>query len=151
MRVVAAAGAVALALAGTACGARHGGPPDRGPGWRAAAVAVLRQLQSDVVAAEVGGTSTSSASRALRNLSDMYALSFAFTDLGGCRAMVARAGSPPNVARELAHPCTRLERAAALFTRAVTHSQPGALVRATRQVQLAEPSLVRALARLRPA
>ena len=147
MRNAVAAAIVAAALVCTACGARHDSPAPSAD-WRGAAGAVLRQLQSDVAAAEVGGTTNASAARALRDLSDMYALSFAFTDLGGCRAMVARASAPPGVTRALAQPCARLERAAALFTRAVTRSQPSALVRATREVQRAEPELVRALAQI---
>src|SRR5581483_2320504 len=147
MRAFAAAGVVTAAVACVACG----GPREtaRSPTWRSNAVAVIEQLQSDVAAAEVGGTTRASAAHALRSFSDLYALSFAFADLGGCRAMVATTGSPHDVARDLVRPCASLEQAAALFTRASTHAEPEALVRATRDVQQAEPALVQALARLR--
>lgn len=147
MRVLAAAGVVAAALACVACGGSR--ETVRSQGWQANASGVLRQLQSDVAAAEVGGTTHASAARALRSFSDMYALSFAFADLAGCRDMVAAATPPPGVERTLAAPCTHLERAAALFTRAATRSEPAALVRATREVQRAEPALVQALSRVR--
>ena len=150
VRTLAAAGAVVAALTCAACGGQHAKAVAR-PGWRASAATALRQLQSDVAAAEVGGTTKASAAHALRSFSDLYALSFAFADLAGCRSMVAVADPPRNVASLLERPCAHLERAAALFTRAVSKSQPAALVRATQEVQRAEPSLVRALATLRPA
>ncbi len=146
MRKAVAAGGLAAVLACTGCGG-HRAPASSRPGWRAAAVEVLRQLQSDVAAAQVGGTTRAGAAKALRSFSDLYALSFAFADFGGCRAMVATAGAPRAVEVELARPCVHLERAAALFTSATSRSQPGDLVRATREVQRAEPALVQALAR----
>ena len=147
MRAFAAAGGAVVALACAACGGERATTVEQ-PTWQDAAGAVLRQLQSDVPAAEVGGTTRASAAHALRNLSDMYALSFAFADLGGCRRMVAGAAAPQSVARELARPCVHLERAASLFTQAVSRSKPSALVRATQEVQRAEPALVAALARV---
>jgi hypothetical protein len=59
--------------------------------------------------------------------------------------MVSAAAPPARVARAFAPACDHLQRAAALFSRATQNSDAGALVRATRETGLAQPSLVRAM------
>ncbi|HST15246.1 MAG TPA: hypothetical protein VLJ44_10390 [Gaiellaceae bacterium] len=105
----------------------------------------MQQLRVDIATAAVGGTTTTDAAKALRNTSDLYALLVAYSDLGGCHQMVSSAGPPARVARALVPACRHLERAAALFARATQRSDPSALVRATREIGLAQPALVRAM------
>jgi hypothetical protein len=117
--------------------------------WQVNARQVVQQLRVDIATAAVGGTTNAAAAKALRNTSDLYALLVAYSDLGGCRQMVISAGPPARVARVLVPACRRLERAAALFARATQRSDPAALVRATREIGLAEPALVRAMLAIR--
>jgi hypothetical protein len=113
--------------------------------WRPNTRQVVEQLRVDIAAAEVGGTTRAAAARALANVSDLYALLVAYSDLGGCRAMVAAAGPPPRVARPLHRACTHLQRAAALFARAAQGPDPAALTQARRETGLAQPQLVRTM------
>lgn len=114
--------------------------------WRANAVGVIHQLRDDVAVAKTGGTTRRAAAHRLAETSDLYALLVVYDDLAGCSAMAAKTGAPPAVERALAVPCPQLERAATLFTRATTHGDAHALVRATSEVVRAGPLLVRALA-----
>jgi hypothetical protein len=109
----------------------------------------VQQLRVDIAAAAVGGTTKVDAAKALRNTSDLYALLVAYSDLGGCRQMVSSAGPPARVALAIAPACRHLERASALFARATRRSDPEALVRATHEIELAQPSLVRAMLAIR--
>jgi hypothetical protein len=109
----------------------------------------VEQLRADIATAAVGGTTSRAAAAALRNTSDLYALLVAYSDLGGCRQMVSSAVAPARVSRALAPACRHLERAAALFARATQRSDPAALVRATHEIALAQPSLVRAMLAIR--
>jgi len=109
----------------------------------------VQQLRVDIATAAVGGTTVRDAAKALKNTSDLYALLVAYSDLGGCRQMVTSAAPPERVARALAPACRHLERASALFARATQRSDPAALVRATREIGLAQPSLVRAMLAIR--
>jgi hypothetical protein len=85
----------------------------------------------------------------LRDTSDLYALLVAYSDLGGCRAMVS--ATTPQVGRApgLARACSNLQRSASAVARAARHSDAAALVRATREVSLAQPALVRAMLAIR--
>jgi hypothetical protein len=109
----------------------------------------VQQLRVDIDTAGVGGRTRPAAAKALRDTSDLYALLVAYSDLGGCREMVTAAEPPARVARVFAPACDHLQRAAALFSRATQHSDPAALVRATREAGLAQPSLVRAMLAIR--
>ena len=119
--------------------------------WRANARGALIQLKQDVDATGVGGTTRRDAARALANTSDLFGLLIAYSDLGGCRAMIAATAAPPPIAAQIARPCAHLQRAAALFTRATVHTDAGALVRAGREARRAEPELVHALVVVRRA
>jgi hypothetical protein len=109
----------------------------------------VQQLRVDIATAAVGGTTTVAAAKALRDTSDLYALLVAYSDLGGCRQMVSSAAPPPRVARVLAPACRHLERASALFAQATQRSDPAALVRASHEIGLAQPALVRAMLAIR--
>jgi hypothetical protein len=111
----------------------------------------VQQLRVDIATAAVGGTTSDEAANALRNTSDLYALLVAYSDLGGCSEIVRSAAAPARVARALAPACRHLERASALFARATQRSDPAALVSATHEIGLAQPSLVRAMLAIRDA
>ncbi len=110
---------------------------------------MVQQLRVDIATAAVGGTTPASAAKALRDTSDLYVLLVAYSDLDGCNEMVASAAPPSHVARAFAPACARLQHAAALFSRAAQHSDAAALVRATYETGLAQPSLVRAMLAIR--
>jgi len=150
MRRCWSAWACSAALVGAAgCGATRQAPPVVPADWRANSRQVVQQLRVDIATAAVGGTTTADAAKALRNTSDLYALLVAYSDLGGCRQMVTSAGPPDRIARVLVPACRHLERASALFARATQRSEPAALVRATREIGLAQPALVRAMLAIR--
>jgi hypothetical protein len=136
--------------AAVACAAGCGGgsSPAAAPStaWRANARQVVQQLNVDIAAATIGGDTPRAAAKALADVSDLYALLVAYSDLGGCRAMVNAAAPPPRVVAALEPACTHLQRAAALFARAAQGTHPEALVRAAREARLAQPELVRAMA-----
>jgi hypothetical protein len=119
--------------------------------WHANANVALRQLTQDVAATAAGGDSVGSARRALHDESRLYALLLAYTDLGGCHAMMHNVGAPPALQARLTRPCVPLARAAASFTAAAASSDPQALVRASRDAERALPLLVQALAEVRKA
>ena len=150
MRRCWSAWACSAALVGAAgCGAPRQAPPVVSAAWRANALQVVQQLRVDIATAAVGGSTTEDAAKALHDTSDLYALLVAYSDLGGCRQMVSSAGPPARVASVLVPACRHLERASALFARATQHSDPAALVRATREIALAQPLLVRAMLAIR--
>ena len=142
-----AAGGIAAVLAG--CG---GTAADRTPAvdWRANATGVLEQLHADIAAAQNGGTTRAEAARSLADTSALFGLLVAYSDFGGCRTMVVHTTAPARALRALELPCGRLERAAALFTDAVSGPDPAALAQATREAAAADPQVVRALAAVRP-
>jgi len=119
--------------------------------WRANANVALRQLAQDVSTTAAGGDTLGDARRALRDESRLYALVFAYTDLGGCGAMMRNVGAPAALETRLVRPCVPLARAAAAFTAATEGSNPRALLRAGRDADLALPLLVQALADVRKA
>jgi hypothetical protein len=119
--------------------------------WHANASVALRQLTQDVAATEVGGDSVGAARQALHDDSRLYALVMAYTDLGGCGAIMRNVGAPRSLEMSLSRPCAPLARAAASFTTATSSSDPQALVRAGRDAELALPLLVQALAEVRKA
>jgi hypothetical protein len=135
---------VALALVvltAAACGGKAAAPP---PLWRANTRDVVHQLRLDLAAVDVAGDTLPDARSALASTSDLYALLTAYSDLGGCRAMVAAARAPASVSRRFATACAHLERAAVLFSQAAKANDAAALVRATREARRAEPALVQA-------
>jgi hypothetical protein len=139
------------ALICSACGSGQARTTTATREWRANARGALIQLKQDVDATDVGGTTRRDAARALANTSDLFGLLVAYSDLGGCRAMIAATAAPAPVAAQLAVPCGHLQRAASLFTRATVHSDADALVRAGREARRAEPELVHSLVVLRRA
>jgi len=117
--------------------------------WRPNARQVVQQLRVDIGAAQLGGTTAAAARRSLADVSHLYALLVAYSDLGGCSKMVAAAGPPPRVSLPLERACAHLQRAAALFARAAQGPNPEALARATRETELAQQPLVRAMLAIR--
>jgi hypothetical protein len=113
--------------------------------WQANARQVVEQLRADLAAAEIGGTTRAAAAKALTDVSDLYGLLVAYSDLAGCRAMVGATGAPDGVVAAFGPVCTHLQRAAALFGVAARRDDAAALVRAGREVVLAQPHLVRAM------
>ena len=109
---------------------------------------VIDQLRGDIELTSTAGASVASAAHALGNESDLYVLVVAYSDLGGCRAMVRKSaaggGIPAPVALPLASACLRLERAATLFTRATRSGDARALLAASVEARRASAYLVRA-------
>ena len=132
-----------LVLAG--CGTSHRRSP--AAEWPPAAAIVINQLRGDVLAVS-GADRIPAARAALADDSQLYGLLIAFSDVAGCRHMVASLGRRPArfaaVERLLARACRPLRRAAVLFTKATTRSNPPALVAAVRQAGLALALLDRA-------
>jgi hypothetical protein len=152
MRRCWSAWACSAALIGVAgCGATRPAARAVPTDWQANTRQLVQQLRVDIATAGVGGTNEVAAAKALRNISDLYALLVAYSDLGGCRQMVSSAGAPARVVNLLAPACRHLERASALFARATQRSDPAALVRASHEIGLAEPALVRAMLAIRRA
>jgi len=133
------------ALLCAACGSGQAKNAAANREWHANATGALTQLQQDIAATALGGTTRAEAARALANTSDLFGLLVAYSDLGGCGQIIAAVAAPAAIAAELARPCGHLERAAALFSRATVNSDPDALVRAGREARRAEPQLVHAL------
>jgi hypothetical protein len=129
-------------LAGCGGAPTASAPPSQ---WRANATGVVQQLRVDISDTALGGTTRASAAAALKNLSTMYALLVAYSDIDGCSKMVAATNAPERVTGRLAGACLNLERASALFTRAMRSSDPATLAAATRQAHLADPQLVQAM------
>jgi hypothetical protein len=156
MRCVAAllaAAAVVSPLAG--CGGTAGTPPPAAEAkreWTANISVVIGQLRNDVAQTQLVGVTPLAARDALRDESTLYALLVAYSDLAGCRHIVASAGGAPAGAARIDGPlgtaCRHLERAASLFTEATTHDDSRPLVAATREARRALPALVRAGAAL---
>jgi hypothetical protein len=149
-RPVLALGALAVVLA--ACGTAGRTPTDRQ--WLANAHGVVEQLRSDLVLSGAGGPDLRSATKALHDDADLYALVLAYTDFGGCNRMVANIGVATRglapVARMLTRACGHLQRASTLFSRAASANDPSALLSAARTAQQAAPLLVRAELQLHP-
>jgi hypothetical protein len=108
---------------------------------------VIEQLRGDILAV-VGADRIPAARIALTDESQLYSLLIAFSDVAGCRHMVASLGVRParfvTANRLLDNACAPLRRAAALFTSATTRSDPRALVAAVRQASSALATLDRA-------
>jgi hypothetical protein len=104
----------------------------------------VQQLRGDVLAVS-GFDDLAAARKGLRDTSQLYGLLVVYTDFGGCRHMAASVGVEPpgqaRVVRLLGRACAHLQRADALFTRAVARTEPRLLVGATRQAVAAVPTL----------
>ncbi len=138
-------GAVLAVLVLVGCGTSHRRPP--AGEWPTGAAVVIRQLRGDVLAV-VGADRVPAARHALADESQLYGLLVAFSDVAGCRHMVSSLGTRPGrfalASRLLARACRPLERAALLFTRATTRTEPQALVAAVHQADAALALLDRA-------
>ena len=125
-----------LALAG--CTTSRQQPP--ASAWSAGAVVVVEQLRGDVLAV-AGADRVPAARAALTDESQLYGLLLAFSDVAGCGHMVSSLGERPArfaaARRLLGRACRPLRRAAALFTKATTRTDPRALVAAVRQADAA--------------
>jgi hypothetical protein len=138
-------GALLAVLVLIGCGSSHQRPL---PGeWPAGAAVVIKQLRGDVLAV-AGADRVPAARHALADESQLYGLLVAFSDVAGCRHMVSTLGTRPSrfalTNRLLARACRPLQRAATLFTRAATRTDPQALVAAVRQADAALALLDRA-------
>jgi hypothetical protein len=126
--------------------------PSLEPGLLGAARQLVSTLQKDVLLSVYGGANVATARRAVLNSSDLYAMVLAYTDFGGCGKVVKSFGQPGPAARPaiaaIGSACTQLERAAAIFRRAMKSNSPQVLVAATRASLAAEPLLLRAKAAL---
>jgi hypothetical protein len=142
---------VCVAVGGFLAGCGSSSQLAAAPEWHANANLALRQLTQDVAATAAGGDSLGAARRALHDDSRLYVLVMAYTDLGGCHAMMRNVGAPPALWATLARPCGPLARAAASFTAATGSTNPRALLQAGRDAELALPLLVQALAEVRKA
>jgi hypothetical protein len=149
IRLSGAAVGLAVCLVAAGCGGSSHSAGSRE--WHANARLALRQLTQDVAATAVGGDSLGDARHALHDESRLYALVMAYTDVGGCDAMMRNVGAPPALEARLARPCAPLTRAAASFTAATAGSNASALLRAGHDAELALPLLVEALAEVRRA
>jgi hypothetical protein len=120
--------------------------------WRANAAIIVHQLRADIAATQVAGATVASARASLRDESALYSLLVSYSDFAGCHQTVAAAGPLPVTATAvvglLASSCRHLERASALFTRAVKREDGASLLAAGRESGRALPSLVRASAAL---
>jgi hypothetical protein len=144
--------AALLAATVAACGGPGAPPPPTPPAqWQANARQVVEQLRGDLAAARIGGTTRAAAAQALADVSDLYGLLDAYSDLRGCRGMVGATGAPPRIVAAFDPVCAHLQRAAALFGVAARRNDAAALVRAGREVGLAQPHLVRAMLAIRRA
>jgi hypothetical protein len=116
--------------------------------WVADASAVIDQLRQDETLTTAGGDNVAAARRALHSTSDLYALLLAYADARGCHARVPKVSEATDrfllVSRTLHSACSRLQRAAALFTRSIRSDDPAALVAASNLAQQAWPLIDRA-------
>jgi hypothetical protein len=145
--------ATVLAACACACGSTPPRSSEADRVWLANTAGVVDQLQRDVQLESSGGDTVEAARAMLRN--GLYPALVAYTDFGGCRHMLAAAGTAPSrfaqVTRTLAVACALLQRAAALFTRAASHDDAAVLVHAGRVASTASPLLVRAKVELQAA
>jgi len=144
---VLAAGGMLLVAAG--CGGGGPGPEELAQRQFAAnAAGLIGQLHDDLAVSEAEGSTLATARRTLHNRSDLLATFVAFIDFGSCREMVHNAGTPTGKLRRvqatLRSACRLLEKSSLLFTTAEVHSDPAALLEATRQILKAAPLLYRA-------
>jgi hypothetical protein len=99
-----------------------------------------------------GGSNLASARHAVADDDAVYVLLVAYGDFGDCNRELAAAGTPSAAGRAAAalilSACRPLERASALFTRAMHRNDARALLAATSTSATAAPILVRALALL---
>ena len=117
-------------------------------GWLGAARQLVSTLEKDVLLSAYGGANVATARRALSDSSDLYAMVIAYTDFGGCGKVVDSFGHPgpadeASIAA-IASACAQLQRAAAIFRRAMVGNSPKILLAATRASLAAEPLLLRA-------
>ena len=139
-----AAVALAVTAACLGCGTTRPAPADRE--WIANTRGIIRQLQVDL--SQVSGTDTvAGAGSTLADESRLFAALVVYTDFGGCRHMVAALGRAPErlgrVGSELNRSCTDLQRASALFTRAVAGHDARLLAAAARSALRASGPLLR--------
>jgi hypothetical protein len=120
--------------------------------WIENAAGFIDSLGDGVLLSANGGVNLASARIAIRNESDIYAMLVAYTRFGECDETLVNVGTPNRrvrgVERTLTAACRRFERAATLFTLAMTRSDPSLLLVATRTSLKTSPLLYRARAQL---
>jgi hypothetical protein len=120
--------------------------------WIDNAARLVQQLQQDITLSAGGGANLATARRAVNDPDTIYLLLVAYGDFADCNREVAAAGIPGPRARKAASlvitACRPLQRAAALFARAMQRNDPRVLLTATRTSAEAAPLLVRALGAL---
>jgi hypothetical protein len=120
--------------------------------WVDNAARFVQQLQRDITLSAEGGSNLASARHAVADVDAVYVLLVAYGDFGDCNRELAAAGTPSAAGRAAAalilSACRPLERASALFTRAMQRNDARALLAATSTSATAAPILVRALALL---
>jgi hypothetical protein len=137
---------IVAALVAAGCGTPPSAPRTESSAreWVDNARGVVQQLRNDILTVS-GFDDVASARRGLDDESQLYGLLVAYTDFGGCRHMAAAVGVEPpgqaHVVQLLRRACARLQRADALFTRAVARKEPRLLVGATLQAVAAVPVL----------
>jgi len=152
-----AAGALAAASL-SACGAvTHAAPAPPAHSeleriWMDNARRFVQGLATDLGLVECGGPTLASARAAMADENDVYTLLVAYGLFGDCRQELTNVGRPSVRERRalsiLADACGKLERASALFQRAMTRHEPKALLEATAASLAAGPVLSRARAEL---
>lgn len=145
--LLAKASVAVAVLAG--CGGSPSAPafsPERQ--WIANADGFIDGLGESVLLSASGGGDLASARKALRNESDIYAMLVAYSRFGECDETLLNVGTPNmrvhEVEKTLTAACRRFERAATLFTLAMTRSDPNLLLAATRTALKTSPLLYRA-------
>jgi hypothetical protein len=116
--------------------------------WVANAADVIAELQRDVLLSTTGGSTLAAARHTLHDSTILYTILIAYTDFGGCIHMVSSLGAAApqfeKVEAVLMRACAAFEHAGALFTHAVTASDPHSLLAATRLALRTWPVLARA-------
>jgi hypothetical protein len=148
-RLLAAALAIGALLAG--CGSRAPAPPTPTLServWIDNAEHFVGTLDSDLGLTTTGGPTLADARHAMAGTSGVYTMLVAYGLFGDCGHALAAVGAPvpraQHVVGTLVSACSRLERAAALFQRAMTRNEPKALLAATHTALAAAPLLARA-------
>ena len=157
MRLLVFAAVFALAGCGSASSPRAPAPEASVAAavWSSSVGGFIENLDENVLLSTSGGDTLAAARSALHDESDVYGMLVAYTAFGGCRQTLVNLGAPPaslrSVQSTLAAAGRRLERASALFARAVQRSDARALLEATRTTLKVAPLLSRARIELRSA
>jgi hypothetical protein len=147
--------ATGAAVIGTGCGKPAAPPPAGSPAelaWIDNASDFIARLDGDVALSAEGGGDLETARRTLEDESNLVTLLMANVAFGSCQESLRNVGVPTlrlqRVETTLASACRVLQRAARLFTRAATNSDPRELLAASRTTLKASPLLHQAKGQL---